>query len=112
MTPIKFTIKNGETHFHYKPSEIIKFVREGKKEGNVGLILTRRRGKLLCYRGFGTYENPIKEIRTNLIYHFETWDGPMPSDKSRLIPPKPFFTEDNTSIVLLDMSKARKGYKK
>jgi len=104
MTPIKFTVKNGVTHFHYKASELIDFVRRGKKNGNVGVILTKRDGNMLTYRGFGTIENPFTYIVSISIKHFPPFDGEMPTDEQRLIPPKPFFTAENTRFVILDLS--------
>lgn len=104
MTPIKFTVKNGVTHFHYKASELIEFVRRGKQDGNVGVILTKRDGNMLTYRGFGTIENPFTYIIRMIMMHFPPFDGEMPTDEQRLIPPKPFFTKENTRFVILDLS--------
>ena len=104
MIPIKFTIKNGVTQFHYKSSELIDFVRRGKKDGNVGMILTKRDGNMLTYRGFGTIENPFTSITTISMTHFPPFDGAMPTDEQRLIPPKPFFTTENTRLVVIDLS--------
>jgi hypothetical protein len=103
MTPIKFTIKNGVTYFHYKASELIEFVRRGKKDGNVGLILTKRNGNILTYRGFGTIENPFTYIITLSISHLPFFDGEMPTDEQRLVPPKSFFTSENISFTVLDL---------
>jgi hypothetical protein len=103
MTPIKFTVKNGVTHFHYKTSELIDFVRRGKKDGNVGVILTKREGNILTYRGFGTIENPFTHIVSISLNHFPPFDGEMLTDEQRLIPPKPFFTSESTRFVIIDM---------
>lgn len=108
MTPIKFTVKNGVTRFHYKASELIDFVRRGKKDGNVGMILTKREGNMLTYRGFGTIENPFTYIGSLSINHFSHFDGDMPTDEQRLIPPKPFFTPENTRFLIVDFSNASK----
>ena len=104
MTPIKFTVKNGVTHFHYKASELIRFARLGFKDGNVGMILVRRKGGMLTYKGFGTIENPSTSIFTLSMMHFPPFDGKMPTDEQRLIPPKPFFTAENTRFIMLDFS--------
>ena len=104
MIPIKFTEKNGETHFHYKASELIHFVRLGFKDGNAGMILISRKGKMLTYKGFGTIEHPFTYLMTMTIVHFSPFDGKMPTDEQRLIPPKPFFTAENTRFVILDLS--------
>ncbi len=108
MTPIKFTIKNGATHFHYKSSELFDFVRRGKKDGNVGVILTKRDGNVLTYRGFGTIENPFNYIATISIVHLPSFDGDMPTDEQRTIPQKPFFNAKNTSFVMLDFQIEKK----
>lgn len=105
MTPIKFIIKDGVTTFHYKASELINFARLGFKDGNVGMILVRRKGKILTYKGFGTIENPNKYILTMSIVHLPLFDGKMLTDEERLIPPKPFFTSENTRFIILDLNK-------
>lgn len=88
MTPIKFTEKNGAINFHYKTSELIDFVRKGKKDGNVGLIITKREGDVLTFRGFGTIEKPFNEVITLHIAHNNIF-GNMITDEQRLKPPKP-----------------------
>lgn len=104
MTPIKFTVKNGVTTFHYKASELINFARLGFKDGDVGMILVRREGGILTYKGFGTIENPMTRIHTLSMMHCPPFDGKMLTDEQRLIPLKPFFTKENTRFVILDMS--------
>jgi hypothetical protein len=47
---------------------------------------------------YGDYGKAKAQKRNNPIF-----DGEMPTDKQRLIPPKPFFTNENRSIVVLDM---------
>ena len=103
MTPINFTIKEGVTHFHYKPSELFDFVRRGKKHGDVGLILTKRDGNVLTYRGYGTIENPSNRIKTISFEHCEPFDGKMPNDYERLVPPKPIL--ENRRFVFLDRTR-------
>ena len=105
MTPIKFTIKNGITHFHYNFSELIDFVRRGKKDGNIGVILTKRDGDILTYRGFGTIENPFTHIVSITMVHFSPFDGRMPSDQERLIPPKSFFNTTNVRYAMISFKK-------
>jgi len=85
MKPISFTINNGITHFHYKFSDLIEFIKKGKKYGNVGMIITKRNGNTLTYRGFGTIENPFRYISTISIIHNPFFDGKMPTDEERLI---------------------------
>ena len=87
MTPIKYTVKYDITHFHYNYSELREFVRLGKANGNVGLILIKREGTFLTYKGFGTIQNPMRSMISIKSRHLEMLDGPMPSDDERLVPP-------------------------
>lgn len=99
MTPIRFSIKDGVTHFHYKADELIKFVRLGFKHGDVGIILVRRTGNILTYKGFGTIDNPIMHLQTISIVHHPLFGGEMPTDEQRLVPPeKPEFGFKTLSI--------------
>jgi hypothetical protein len=102
MTPIKFTIKDGVTHFHYKTSDIFPFVRQGVKHGNMGMILIKRKGKLLTFKGFGTFENPWRRITTLQLYHIDVLDGDMPTDEQRLIEPVWDTSKVSHSFILLD----------
>lgn len=86
MNPIKFSIKNGKTTFHYPLSFLRKFLAHGKTNGNNGMILVGRTGIFLTYKGFGTIENPRTTILTFHVKHLEVFSGPMPSDKSRCAP--------------------------
>jgi hypothetical protein len=88
MTPVKYTIKDGVTHFHYNPSQLIDFVRRGKRDGNVGLILIKRKGKCITYKGFGTIENPRTELISITMMHHELFDGRLPSDDELISLPK------------------------
>lgn len=87
MTPIKYTVKGGITYFHYNYSELREFVRLGKANGNVGLLLVKREGAFLTYKGFGTINNPVHSMISIKSRHLEMFDGPMPSDDERLVPP-------------------------
>lgn len=89
MRPIKYSVINGVTRFHYKASELIDFVRRGKKYGNVGVILTERDGNMLTCRGFGTIENPFTHIASISVMHCEPFDGKMLTDDERLVQIRP-----------------------
>ena len=102
MTPNRFTVKNGITTFHYQISRLREFVSEGLKHGNVGMILVKREGELITYKGFGTIENPCNIIRTFCIQHCPTFSGDMPTDEERLIPPESMFKD--CKLVFLDIS--------
>jgi len=84
MKPISYTKKGEVTTFHYKPSELINFVREGHKTGNVGMIVIRRDGGMITYKGFGTLENPRRHIMTISLMHHPSFDGYMISDEQRI----------------------------
>ena len=49
------------------------------------MIITKRNGNTLTYRGFGTIENPFRYISTISIIHHPFFDGKMPTDEERLI---------------------------
>ncbi len=102
MIPIKFTVKDDVTHFHYNYSELRDFVRLGKADGNVGLILIKREGDFLTYKGFGTIENPMRSMISIKSRHLSLIDDEMPTDEERLIPPKPVFT-DYKMVFLKDL---------
>lgn len=108
MTPIRFSVKGGVTHFHYRSSEIINFVRDGFKYGNTGMLLVRRENNILTYKGFGTIEHPRKDISSISIVHNPYFSGDMPTDEERLIPPKSFFNSENTKFMMLDFSTKNK----
>jgi hypothetical protein len=93
MTPIKYTVKGGITHFHYNYSELREFVKCGKLNGDVGHLLIKREGDLLTYKGFGTIENPMYSMITISIRYLPLFHGEMMSDEERLVPPKPIFTD-------------------
>ncbi len=105
MIPIRFTRTETETIFHYKYSDLKYFVETGKEYGDAGFILTKRRGSLLTYRGFGTIDNPCYYINTISMVHFDLLDGKMPTDEQRLIPPDYTFNKGNYTFMIIDMSK-------
>jgi len=84
MRPIKFTVKNGKTTFHYPFSFLREFVTLGKRDGNTGMILVGRNDNMFAYKGFGTIENPRTSMMTFHMKHFELFGGPLPSDDSQL----------------------------
>ncbi len=106
MRPIKFTEKNGLVTYHYKGSELIPFIRQGFKTGDVGMVLVRRQGNFLTFKGFGVIENPSKTIHTLTIVHMPALDGKMPTDQQRIDPPKPVSSSEGSrlSIYMLDFS--------
>jgi len=99
MTPIKYTVKDGVTTFHYKFSDLRWFMGEGLKNGDVGMILTNREGTLLTFKGFGTFNSPMYKKHTFLIKHLEMFNGTMATDDQRLIPPKPIKYGFSTLVI-------------
>jgi hypothetical protein len=87
MRPVKYTVKGNATHFHYNYSELREFVRLGKANGNVGLILVKREGYFLTYKGFGTIQNPMHSMISVKLRHIAMFDGEMPTDEERLASP-------------------------
>jgi hypothetical protein len=85
MTPVSYTVNDGVTTFHYKPSELRKFYKLGKRDGDVGMILKSRKGNMITYSGFGTIENPrtVEYSMSLIMMPFEEM-----SDDERLVPPK------------------------
>ena len=56
--------------FHYKFSDLRKFLTNGKKHGNNGFIITRWDGKYKKMRGFGTIENPSTTLIDFNFHHY------------------------------------------
>lgn len=80
MTPHKYTKDKESVLYHYKFSELRRFLTEGKKTGDVGLILISRDGDYYNYRGFGTIENPHTWITTLGLIRNESIDGQINDD--------------------------------
>jgi hypothetical protein len=105
MTPTHFTIKNDTTFFHYKTSELRRFVSQGLQDGNVGTILIKRNGNMLTYKGFGTIENPIRNMINITFCHHPLFDGKMLTDEERCNPPSHIFNKMTSSFIVFDVSK-------
>jgi len=103
MTPHRFSTKDGVVTFHYKFSELREFLKMGFEHGDCGMILVKRKGNILVHRGFGVIENPSKSVMTFSFVQNPMF-GTIATDEQRLIPPKPFFTKENTKFVILDLS--------
>lgn len=113
MTPTRYSIKNETTYFHYKFSDLRRFVYYALKEGNAGALLIARRGNILIYKTSGTIEHPqrtplksIRELYTLSMTHNNIFDGETQTDDERLIE-KPSLMEKlmkTAKLVFLDMS--------
>lgn len=103
MRPISFTVENGITLFHHDEKKYKRFLRLGKRDGNVGLILKSRKGNILTCEGFGTIEHPCREMITFSIVmlpHEECPDEERLASFQRQGPPLESF-----SFGILDFSK-------
>lgn len=107
MRPYRFEVRGGKTFFFYKYNELNAWLRMGKEHGSTGMILVRREGNMLIYRGFGTLDHPRKYIMTFLMNHCPSFSGDMPTDQSRVNPPEPIFPGAGILIPLTVFPKSR-----
>ena len=77
MVPVNYKKdNNGNIHFIYKFSDLKWFVKHGKKNGNVGFIITDyNNNNTVTRKGFGTIENPCKTKMIFTLKHLPEWDG-------------------------------------
>ena len=55
---------------HYSFSELKDFITRGRRDGNVGWLLMSTIDGISKYRGYGTIENPSRELMTiSFKYH-------------------------------------------
>lgn len=106
MTRTGFTKSKGVTYFHYKFSELRKFIEHGLKHGDVGIILVRRNETFSIYKGFGTIENPFNYILTISVVHNPLFSE-KPTDEQLVLPPDPLFDLSSSRIEILDFSKPK-----
>lgn len=109
MRPIKFTVKNGKTTFHYPFSFLKEFVTIGKRDGTNGMILIGRNGNMFSYKGFGTIENPRTTIRSFHMQHLSLFFGVMPTDESQLLEPESPFKNVGLFIPVGGSYKLKRG---
>lgn len=104
MTPVRFSVKNGITTFHYSFKDLREWAKRGYEHGDCGLLLFKRQDSILFYGGFGTIEHPQKVYHEFTMIHNPFFDGTMPPDEARLKPPVPpeGFTH---SFKIIDLSK-------
>lgn len=73
MIPIKWSVKNNTTIFHYTFSDMRKFIKEGKETGNNGIILIKRKGNLFIFKGFGDKHYPNKKLNEIKTLWISLW---------------------------------------
>lgn len=111
MRAYKYTGKGSVTTFHYKYKELKEFIAWGKEHGDNGWILVSRDNKsqMATYKGFGTIENPIKEMITISVVHHELFDGKWESNEEII---HPISSKDNLHsyrYTVLDFSKTKEA---
>lgn len=106
MKPIKYTGDNNNCTFHYKYGDLKEFILYGKRTGAVGMIIISKTGNIIKHKGFGTIENPGKEITTMRTIMFEPFGGKFNIDT--IMNPKPIFDSNDLRFVLLDLSETNK----
>lgn len=87
MKPVGYTTSKGKVTYHYKFSDLRKFVTQGNATGDVGAILMGREGLLLSYKSYGTIEHPLKERVGLSMMHNPNFDGRLPTDEEIVKPP-------------------------
>lgn len=102
MIPNRFIDKNGRIRFSYKKKDYEYWKQRGLSHGDSGALLIFIEGNILCYKTFGTIENPCKIMRLLNVEHSEAFDGKMSTPEEICTPPK--YNNLETHTVVLDMS--------
>ncbi len=98
MTPHSFTEKDGIVTYHYTFKELRWFIETGRREGNVGFIVTNRDNNNFWYRGYGTYENPLHKLHTLVLPNLF---GKSPTDEEICTKPKPLFRAEDMRVITM-----------
>jgi len=85
---------------HYIYSDLKEFIKLGKRDGNVGMILVREDGKAVTYKGFGTIENPFRWINTFTMVRCPLFDDPLSAE--------PLLDRTNSRMIVLDLGETNK----
>lgn len=104
MKPVRFTKKNDKVVFHYTFSDLRRFIVRGKSHGDVGPLLISFNGNLIQYKGFGTIENPFKNMVKLDFNHFPLFDGPLPDPEKIVNPPMQEKSLVSYKFIMLDLS--------
>lgn len=64
MKPTHYKGDKDNCTFHYSFTDLRKFIEHGHKHGNNWMIITKKIGEMITYRGFGTIEVPVKKLST------------------------------------------------
>lgn len=81
---MKYTkVKRGDiTKYYYDLSELKEWLKRGREDGDVGMIITKFDGKFMTYRGFGTIEHPVKDLCTITQVYLPEFDDIKPEPSS------------------------------
>ena len=109
MRAIGYTEENGVFTYQYDKLEMEKFIRHGQEFGNNGWFIVSydSNTKRKLFNGFGTIENPIREMISINLTHFEPFDGtfnPRFPDE----PPREVIPKGTYKFILLDMNSYNK----
>lgn len=102
MKPIKYTTVDTNTTFHYKYHDIKKFLKRGFEYGDCGWILVRQKGTVLTYKGFGTIENPNRNLITINIKHIDLFDGKLKTPEEIIHPKETDYALDNYRMIFIE----------
>ena len=83
MRPYKYTKEGTIYIFHYRISDLRKFIKRGQEHGDAGMIIRGydTKSKIKEFRGYGTIENPRKDQIRFYITHIIKFDGEFDADK-------------------------------
>ena len=112
MNPISYTKDSeGQISFRYDDAEWAEFHRLGKKDGNLGAVLTHINGIMYTYSCYGTNDHPVTTNYTLQLMHCELFDGPVQEPDWYLKPAaeireKAYWEEftKNARFIILDVS--------
>jgi hypothetical protein len=68
-----FTAKDNIIKYHYSFTQLREFITEGRESGAVGMLLIKRNGRILTYKGYGTIDKPRRNITTIAMYSDNTF---------------------------------------
>ncbi len=110
MRPYKYTENNGITTFHYRFKELRHFITQGRLTGDIGFILSQYiPNNYTRYKGFGTFENPQKDLITMTVQDCEPFDGKKALPEEVVNPTEIVRVIDSYRFVILDLSKSNKN---
>ena len=100
MKPISYSGTDVDTdiHFHYSFSQLKEFIKHGKENGAVGMIIMSKVDNIIKYKGFGTIENPRTTIMTWYYNHYSAWNGKW--DHNKIMNPKPAFDFESYGVII------------